>query len=176
MKTKILGPGRIPGRFFLSPLYLGSIVVLVANNFWFKHSGICPVLAGKLSDIAIMIFLPALISVGVLFLRYVRDWLSAVFEGDPDRQIDFPDRPSKSTLIAALIVSGALMTAMKTSDTAMEIYYQSLNFLNTALLGRTIARPVKDYTDLVSLLFLAVPWLHLSEAPLISRWRRFRLL
>lgn len=57
-------PALTPERALLTPTWVASLVVLVANDHWLKGSGLLPdVATGKLSDFAGMIVAPVLLAV-----------------------------------------------------------------------------------------------------------------
>ena len=157
------------GSFFLHPVYLISIVVLVINNLWFKSSGLFPWLAGKLSDIAIMIFLPALICLGVQFLRHMGHTAVMVFKRNQINKETVDYTPSMFLIIAAIAISAGLMTAMQFSETTSAVYYQTILTLNDWFFaGRITHPPVADPTDLLSLLFLIIPYYLLSKTRVLT--------
>jgi hypothetical protein len=154
-----------PGGFLLHPVFVAAMAIVLVNNLWFKSSGICPWLAGKATDFAIMIFLPALICLGVEILRHVAHSVEMVIKKNPRLHLEERYLPSRSTILVSIAVSGTVMALLEISDFAPEIYYSVIRRLNEILFfGRVTAKPVKDLTDLFSLAFLAVPYVILGRA------------
>ncbi len=134
-------PG-LPIAELLAPLPLVALIVLVANDWWWKPSGAVPGwLTGKLSDVAGVIVLPLVLTAALaLGLR----GLARAGLG-----VDWTLRRWK--LAVAIAITAALVIATKLSaGAAAEV---------AGLLGDR-ARIVADPTDLVALPALALVWWH----------------
>jgi hypothetical protein len=141
-----------PGSFFLHPAFLAAMGATLANNLWFKGTGLAPFWAGKITDAAIMVFLPALICLGVGTVRFA--FAGGAAAGDDEC------RPSRAVVLAAIAVSAAAMIAIKASDAGAAAYTTVIRAANAALVpGRVTARAVADPTDLATLAFLVVPYM-----------------
>jgi hypothetical protein len=156
---------KFPGSFLLHPAFIVSMIAVMINNLWFKTSGISPLLAGKITDVGSMIYLPALICLGIVFIRDVLDLTESHFKREKathyksERYI-----PSRVAIVVSIIISAMLMILVKVSDMGIIIYTVVIGYLNDVLFnGRTIAKPVKDMTDLFSLLFLLIPYIVLRR-------------
>lgn len=145
---------KMPSELW-NPVFPSAMLITFLNNHWFKQSGICPLLSGKLSDIGIMIFLPAAICLSIVYLKFTVNLL---------RRKDVPQYfLSRWLVLFSIAFSGFLMVLLKLSAEAGVVYYNSLNTLNKLLFERTIAYPVRDITDLFSVLFLYIPYRILSK-------------
>tara|TARA_B100000405_G_C16395705_1_gene304755 strand:- start:57 stop:539 length:483 start_codon:yes stop_codon:yes gene_type:complete len=145
-----------PGGFFLHPVYLGAIGVLVLNNFWLKQSGYAPWLAGKLSDVALMVFMPAVLCVWWVLGKVCWDLLMKAIRDSRAQENYFPPR---MVVAASLLVSGLVMTLLQISSHVSSFYYQVLNPINQALWGWGIMPPTQDPSDILTCGFLVVPYL-----------------
>ena len=171
-----------PGAFFLHPVFILAMGLTVLNNLWLKPSGWNPVIAGKLSDCAIMVFLPALISLLVVFVRYQVDSVRVALGSKvpPDCSLE----PSHRVVLVAIAISAVVMTALQTSEAVSGLYDATLRAANDVLFfGRVPAKARPDVTDLVSLIFVAIPYRVLTRShkemncamdPACMRGRRFR--
>lgn len=136
------GPNRsaLPAGELLQPIPVAAVLVLLANDWWLKASSWAPPLVtGKLSDLAGLLFFPLLVtSIWDVFL-----WsLSSC-----GLTVDFTLRRSK--LWTAVVATGALFTAIKVSPgcaRSVAAFLSSFGF---------DARIVADPTDLFALPMLA---------------------
>lgn len=156
---------KFPGSFFLHPVFIVSMSAVLINNLWFKPSRIFPLLAGKITDVAVMIYLPALLCLGVVFVQHAMHSIKASITKDKPTFEDATSYvPSDASIITAIVISGSLMIFIKGSDAGVRFYAIVINYLNDVLLsGRVVAAPVKDTTDLVSLAFLIIPYFILKR-------------
>ena len=134
-------PG-LPIAELLAPLPLGALIVLVANDWWWKPSGAVPGwLTGKLSDVAGVIVLPLVLTAALALGLRGLAWAGL--------GVDWTLRRWK--LAVAIAITATLMVATKlSSGAAAEV---------AGLLGDR-ARIVTDPTDLVALPALALVWWH----------------
>ena len=154
-----------PGSFLLHPVFIVSMIAILINNLWFKASRILPLLAGKITDVAIMIYLPALICLGVVFVRHTAQSLKSLIKKNPRRHPDKDHIPSHAIIVISIAISAMLMIVIRASDIGVRIYAVTVGYLNLVLFnGRIITKPVKDATDLVSLFFLLIPYIILKRA------------
>lgn len=155
---------KFRGDFFPHPVNLVAIAVLVFNNHWLKPSGLCPLLAGKLSDIAIMIFLPTLICLGVELFRHLFHTFHIAISKNKSIYAQETYVPSKILVLISIFISALLMTVLQISNTASNVYNALICYLNDLLFfGRTTHESVQDISDLISLLFLIIPYFLLVE-------------
>ena len=155
---------KFRGDFFIHPVNLIAIVVLALNNHWLKPSGRCPLIAGKLSDIAIMIFLPPLICLCAEFVRHLFHTFHIAISKNNSLYVQEKYFPSKRLVLTSIFISAFLMTVLQVSHGAADIYQVLISYLNDLLFfGRTIHEPVQDLSDLMALLFLIVPYLLLAK-------------
>ena len=156
---------NFPGSFILHPVFIVSMIAVLVNNLWFKASRISPVLAGKITDVAIMIYLPTLICLGVVFIKHTAQSMELCIKKNSPKLYNKDYIPSHATIVSSIAVSAILMTLIRASDTGVRIYTVVISYLNSVLFnGRVIVKPVKDITDLVSLIFLLVPYIILKRA------------
>ena len=115
-----------------------------------KRSGYCPWLAGKLSDVAIMVFLPALLCAWWLLFQL---GIQRVFK----RREHIPF-PTQSVMMTAILIAGLAMISLQLSENVSEFYYEVMNKINQTLWNRNICYPTQDPTDIITCLFLIVPY------------------
>jgi len=139
--TDGVGRRTAPLGEFFHPLPLVALVLLGLNDHLFKGSGLLPArVTGKLSDVCGLCFFPLLLTAGSDCLV----WLLA-------RRRDFSLRRWK--LVAAVLATGAVFTALKLSPAAARA-------LDGVLGGHTVADP----TDLWALISLgAAYWVGTRE-------------
>ncbi|HPU39342.1 MAG TPA: hypothetical protein PLS63_07200 [Microthrixaceae bacterium] len=106
-------PDRWPGDFLLHPVALGAIVTLIVNDWVIKARWPGPI-AGKLSDIAGMVFFPLLlVALAELVARVAgRRWLA----------------PPLSFLVVAVTVA-VVFAATKTVEPVRSLDEQALGWL-----------------------------------------------
>ena len=154
------------GCFFLKPVFISAMILLVVNNLWFKPSLRCPVIAGKISDIAIIIFLPALICLAVETMRYISHSIIIWRKKNSTLFRDETYFPSHPLVLGSILISALAMSLLQLSGDISDTYYRLISFFNQILFnGRTIAAPTRDLTDLISLSFLIIPYITLKNAP-----------
>ncbi|HVI03517.1 MAG TPA: hypothetical protein VM869_32710 [Enhygromyxa sp.] len=117
-----------PERALLTPTWLGSLALLVANDHWLKGSGLLPgVLTGKLSDFAGMLVAPALLAT---LLRV----------------------HSKRGLLACHVAVGAVFAGIQISTGFADLWSAAMGLLGHPWVITS------DLTDLLALPFLWLSW------------------
>jgi len=160
--AKVAASGRVPADGLLHPIALAALVALVVNDHWLKASWPGPISA-RLSDVAGLILASLLLQAAIETLLWIarRAW-----------------GPSRTVLVAAVIVVGVGFALSKSVPLAADAYRIGLGILQwpfaavAALVGSARVPgvvPVEfvaDPTDLFCLPALAVSlWIG---------WRRAR--
>ncbi len=123
---------------------LAALLILVANDWWFKGSGWAPsLITGKLSDVAGLLFFP-------LLLTAVLDCFALGLHRLGLHRLDFTLRLYK--LLLAIAATALVFTLIKVNPICNELMIDSL-----AALGIP-ARIVLDPTDLFALPILYESW------------------
>ena len=142
------GPGKtaLPAGEFLHPVPLFAVVVLFANDHWLKGAHLLPPLVtGKLSDFAGLLFFPLLVTAALD---------TVLFAGHAP--VDFSLRRWK--LAAAVAATGALFCVIKLSPGGADTVAGALSALGVK------SRIVADPWDLCALPSLAAAyWLGTKE-------------
>lgn len=134
-------------------MFWSAVVVLVANDWWFKKSEFSGSVTGKVSDVSGIFMLSVLLTA----------WLSS-----PEREA----RSSSWSLCASLVVA-LLFGAVKLSSDVRVIAEHVWGWILVPLrlfVGHLSSRPISiiaDQTDLV-----AVPFAFLGGQYVRRRWRR----
>ena len=140
------GPNQraLPAGEFLHPVPLVALLILVANDWWFKGSGWAPsLITGKLSDVTGLLFFP-------LLLTAVLDCIALGLHRLGLHRLDFTLRLYK--LLLALATTALVFALIKVNPICNELMIESL-----ARLGIP-ARIVLDPTDLFALPILYGSW------------------
>ncbi len=149
------GRAPVPAGGLLHPAALIAVAVLIVNDHAFKGT-LPPVITGKLSDVAGLVFFPLALQGGWETVRSVaaRPW-----------------GPSRGALAVAIGATGVVFAAIQLSETAMLGYEYALGALQWPLWAALAAAsgeplpgwfPVagwSDPTDLLTLPALAVAWM-----------------
>ena len=147
------GRGGVPiYRFALHPVFLVSFVVMVLNDAFLRPSGVWPLFTGKVSDVAVLIFLPA---VGALAVVYVKYCIHLVAAGFFHTGIAYA--LTRWTALFSIAVTALVFTLINISPSCNALYVKMINAVNVLApvypeLGSTM-----DATDLITL-----PALYLS--------------
>lgn len=137
----------------LGPLFWSAVVVLVANDWWFKKSDFSGIVTGKLSDVAGMYAMSVLLTA----------WLSS-----PEREARSSSRSLGVSLVVALLF-GAVKLSSDVRVMAEHVWGWILVPLRL-FVGELSTRPIsiiEDHTDLV-----AIPFAFLGGQYVRRRWRR----
>ncbi len=124
-------PRETPGAVLLSPLALGSIALIVANDLWLKrqHPGF---VSGKLSDVGLCILLPLVIAATI-------EWTQALLR-----------RPLAPHATFACLLAATYFVLVKTYAPATHAHLALLSYL----VPTHRFRAVTDPTDLLALPFM----------------------
>lgn len=145
------GPGKsaLPAGEFLHPAPLLAVIVLFVNDHLLKGANILPpVVTGKLSDFAGLLFFPLLCTAAIDTALLVAARLGA--------PVDFSLRRYK--LAIAIIATSALFCAIKLSPAAARSVAAALSAIGMD------AQIVPDHTDLIALgSVFAAYWLGTRE-------------
>ena len=157
-----------PGDGLLDPVVVVALVVLVVNDHQLKRAAAATswaVVTGKLSDVAGLLFLPALLVAGVEFVQAT----ARRFRG-----------PSSTTAVVVAVVVVVAFALMKTWAPAADAYRFGLGALQwpyhavvAALRGLSLppvvpVRHVVDATDLVAL--PAAAWVVVQARARVRSW------
>jgi hypothetical protein len=107
--------------FILDPVFIIAFILMIINDFWFKSSGLLPLLAGKLSDIAILIFLPAVPALAVLYIIY----LIHIFSGNRS-----PVYLNQAMIVCSILFIVILYVLIKTNTLINKNFFILLNNFN----------------------------------------------
>jgi hypothetical protein len=150
------GDGAPPYRFALDRVFVAAFFLMLLNDHLLRPSGILSPVTGKLSDLAVMVFLPA---AGALIPVYARRaWRRLRNRVDPSRAV--PARGiGRGDALLGILACGGVFTAIKASPRCNEIYICFINSVN--LLRGIFPRltSTQDITDLMALPFLALSYL-----------------
>lgn len=152
--------GGAPVALLLSPWALAAIAVMLANDHWLRHAHPGWV-SGKLSDVAGLVFFPAL-------LHDVSLWLAPPPSGAVERR----------RLVVASLLTALVFAAVKTLHGPADLYRWGLGALQwpffavraawhgAAAPGVVPVRLLEDATDLLAVPFAAVGLLLRRGEPL----------
>ncbi len=140
------GPNQraLPVGEFLHPIPLAALLLLIANDWWLKPSAWAPpVVTGKLSDFAGLLFFP-------LLLTAIGDCAALGLHrlGVP---IDFTLRRYKAAM--AIVLTGLVFSLVKLSPVCNQVMLEGIGALGLR------PRIVLDATDLLALPMLGFAWL-----------------
>ena len=149
------GAGVSYYRFIFDPVFVVSFLVMVINDIFLRKTGIAPLFFGKLSDAAILIFLPAVGALLICFIKYLAFttlWASSTIRPAPYYHLTQP------VLLISVIFTGTVFTMIKASDFFNDLYIRLINSVN--ILHPLFPRlgSIKDPTDLFMLPALAVSY------------------
>jgi hypothetical protein len=144
---------------FIHPAFIGGFFLMLVNDLFLRPSTLFPVVTGKISDFAVLVFLPA---VGSLFLLYVNYLVSLV------RAAVLKTGPAAVTftlfdLVIPVVFTGAVFTGIKAVPSINALYVDWLNSVNVLKAVIPSLRCVQDPTDLIALPSLIVPCLVLRR-------------
>ena len=139
--------------FVFHPLFTVSFLVMLANDHILRPMNIVPFIAGKISDVAILLFLPA---VGALVPVYFRFLLHSASSVLPGRRRHVNYRLRRWDVFFGISATAAMYTLINLSPAFNRMYVSFINGINVLSvifprLGSTL-----DYTDLAVLPVLAV--------------------
>ena len=150
------------GDFIIHPINILAVILLVFNDFYLKASKHAPFIAGKLSDISLMIFLPIFICFFYVFLTYFLNTIKILFS---KKEIIENYKLPTWLILVSLFISGAILVLLQLSD-LFNIYFEHfiLFFKNLFVEKKTIALNLtKDLSDIFMIIFLVVPYFILSK-------------
>jgi len=150
-----------PGSFIIHPLSLFSVLVIIFNDFYIKPSKNFPLIAGKLSDIFLMIFLPIFLSFIFVFIKYLINSILIIFKKDLEENYKLP----YFIIIISIIISGSIMILLQTSDWFNLFFQKEIIILKEFFSNRKYynINLTKDLYDLISIPFLIIPYLFLKR-------------
>lgn len=155
---------RPAGYFMAHPVFLAAMLATLINNLYLKPANIFPVLAGKISDIGTMIFLPSLICLAVETARYGKHSFSILRGENQEVYAKETYNPSHLLILISISISALLMILLQISGPVSYWFYNFMHFFNAVLFnGRVIAPPTRDLTDMIALPFLLIPYLILTK-------------
>lgn len=137
-------------RFAYDPAFVAAFIVMAVNDHYFRPLGVAPLLAGKISDFAVLVFLPAAGALLSVYLRYLYRLAkpTAAFTG-----------LRRGDALFGIILCGAVFTLIKSSPWFNMQYIAFINGIN-------ILRPLfprltstSDPTDLAALPSLIASYL-----------------
>lgn len=143
-------------NFALHPLYILSFCIMLLNDIFLKPSGVLPLIAGKLSDIAILIFLPA---AGALLSVYVRYLKHLLFSNDSSF--------NGLLLIEAkfsVIITGVIFTLLQLSAAVNELYVDFINNINILSFYYPYLSHTMDPSDLATLPFSLISYMIMKRS------------
>ncbi|MBN1534691.1 MAG: hypothetical protein JXA20_18620 [Spirochaetes bacterium] len=150
------GDALPPYRFALDRVFVAAFFMMLLNDHLLRPSGILPPVTGKLSDFAVMTFLPA---AGALISVYARRaWTGLWNTMNPSAA-----RPARgigrADALLGIIASGGVFTAIKTSPRCNDCYISAINSINVLRGIFPRLTSTQDITDLVALPFLVLSYL-----------------
>ena len=150
------------GDFIIHPLNILAIILLIFNDFYLKASQKAPFIAGKLSDISLMIFLPIFICFFYVFIKYFINTIKIFLL---NKEIEENHNLSLRIILFSLIISGSILILLQVSD-IFNIYFEEfiLFFKNLVLKNKVNKLNLtKDFYDIFMIVFLIVPYFILSK-------------
>ena len=150
------------GDFIIHPLNIIAIILLIFNDFYLKPSKTAPFIAGKLSDISLMIFLPIFICFFYVFIKYFLNTIKILFS---KKEVIENYKLPTWIILTSLFISGAILTLLQVSD-IFNIYFEEfiLFFKNLVLKNKVNKLNLtKDFYDIFMIVFLIVPYFILSK-------------
>lgn len=128
--------------FALHPVFFVSFLLMAANDLFLKPSGLCPAAAGKLSDLAIVLFLPAVAALGFVWLKYCASGIAGL-RLDP--------RLTRTDAAVCVIAVDAVLAAINLSETFRSSFAAFMNGINVLRPLVPVLGATRDPTDLVVL-------------------------
>ncbi len=134
----------MPGQEFFRPLPLIALMVMAINDHWLRLS-YPNWFTGKLSDFAVVLFFPALLTACYNNLIFL---LNKVFA------CHFSDQLSVSKIHIAATTTAVLLMALNLSETSKQFCLSLLEMIDYC--DWVDFRYTKDYSDLIALLLLPI--------------------
>jgi hypothetical protein len=150
------------GDFIIHPINILAVILLIFNDFYLKPSQKTPFIAGKLSDIALMIFLPIFICFFYVFIKYFINTIKIfILHKDIEENYNL----SLGIILFSLIISGAVLTLLQLSDSFNIYFEQFILFFKNLVLENKVYKLnlTKDYSDIFVIVFLAIPYFILRK-------------
>ena len=150
-----------PGSFILHPISIISVILIIFNDFYLKPSKISPIIAGKLSDISLMVFLPIFLSFIFIFIKYLLNSILILIKEDIKEDYSIP----YMIIIISLFISGGVLILLQVSDLFNLFFEKYIILLKELLTGKSYSKInlTKDIYDLIAIPFLVIPYLFLSR-------------
>ena len=150
-----------PGSFIVHPVSLISVGMIIFNDFYLKPSKTNPLIAGKLSDISLMVFLPIFLAFIYIFLKYLVNSIVIIFKKEIKEDYSLP----YYIIILSIFLSGLVMILLQVSDSFNVLFEKNIIFLKELLSNNRYSKITltKDIYDLISIPFLLIPYLFLNR-------------
>jgi len=150
-----------PGSFILHYIPLFSVIMILFNDFYLKPSKKAPLIAGKISDIFLMIFLPIFLAFSFIFIKFLILSIVIIFKRNIKENYSLPNY----IIIGSIILSGSIMILLQVSDT-FNLFFERYIIHLKELLGSQKYLKInltKDIYDLISIPFLLIPYFFLKR-------------
>jgi hypothetical protein len=144
---------------FLHPVFVTAFLVMLVNDLFLRPSGMFPVVTGKISDFAVLIFLPAVGSLFILYVKYLSGRLISSVRKTAPATVAF----TLFDLLCPVVLTGLVFIGIKAVPFVNALYVEWLNSVNVLKAFIPHLRCVADPTDLIALPCLAVPFLVLRK-------------
>ncbi|MDJ0762764.1 MAG: hypothetical protein QNJ97_07210 [Myxococcota bacterium] len=144
-----------PGAEFLRPLPLFGLALMLVNDHWLRVQWPCW-LTGKLSDVAVVLFFPFLLTATVGLATVMVNRIARPFSQGRIRLEPGLTRPK---LAVAIVLTGLALASINLFPICRDSYVALLEWLDIpGLLGQ--AQYTLDPTDCIALLLLPIPWMY----------------
>ena len=139
--------------FIFDPVFICAWIIMLFNDFYLKPSLKFPLLAGKLSDFAILTFLPSIIALAILYLKLI---INLIFKKNFDVNLN------KKIIISSILIAGVLYSLIKISPLFNGLFFTILNKVNILKPFFPLLGGVIDSSDLIALPFLFLSYLRMK--------------